>query len=151
MDNFANDDDDPIPDIDVDDNHYSVLMQFLQNSRAMKETAQGSLRQGLICGGSAVTGGLLLGPLGGLVGGVAGSIYGFLTSPNYEGVIQQFVQMEDTEQRQRLLKSVRLCLLHAGASAASFASPLQFQQSLVQLTEQPAVRDHIWKACMDAM
>jgi hypothetical protein len=154
MDNFSNDDD-PVPDMDsfVDDepNHYQTLMQFLQNSTAMRQTAHGSLRQGLICGGGAVTGGLLLGPVGGLVGGVAGSIYGFLTSPNYDGVIQQFMKMEDTEQRHRLLKSVRLCLLHAGANAASFASPQKFHQTLVQFTEQREVRDHIWKACMDAM
>jgi hypothetical protein len=150
MDNF--DDADPIPDMDdtTDGNHYQVLMKFLQDNDTMKKAALGSLRQGLMCGGGAVTGGLILGPVGGLVGGIAGSIYSYYTTPNYDGIVQHMITMEDMDKRNQLLRSIRLCLLHAGANAKNFSSPQDFQQVLYQFTEQRGVRDQIWKACMDA-
>jgi hypothetical protein len=154
MDNFAKDDhDDPIPNMDDTTNreHYQVVMDFLQNNDRMKQTAINSIRQGLICGGGAVAGGILLGPVGGLLGGIAGSIYSFTTTPKYDGIIQQMIHMDDVQKRDQLLHSVRLCLLHAGANVTNLLSTNDFRNILYQYTEQREVRDQIWKACMDAI
>jgi hypothetical protein len=154
MDDFAKDDTDSIPNMDDEEyyshrnEHYQTVMNFLQSNDRMKQTAIKSLRQGLICGGSAVVGGLMLGPVGGLVGGVLGSIYSYTTTPQYDGIVQQMIHMEDTTKRDELLRSVRLCLLHAGANTNNFKSPRDFQKTLLEFAEQREVRDQIWKACM---
>lgn len=151
MDDYDNDDGIPNMDDMTNQQHYQVVMDFLQNNKSMKQTATNSLRQGLITGSSAMAGGLLLGPIGGLVGGIVGSIYSFTSTPQYDGIIQQMIHMEDIQKRDTVLHSIRLCLLHAGANVTKFQSPSDFQQTLYQFAEQREVRDHIWKACMDAI
>lgn len=147
MDNY-DDNDNPIPDMD---NHYETLMEFLTDNDAMRRTAVGSMRQGLYAGGGAVAGGLLLGPVGGLLGGLAGSLVGYFRATDYHGAVQQIARLERGHRRDRLVQAVRLSLLHAGANARSFASPLQFQQVLLQFAGQSHVRDQIWKACVDSL
>ena len=153
MDNYGSDNDDTIPDMDsqMNDSHYDIVMEFLRNNDQMKQTATRSLRQGLIPGGGAVAGGLMLGPVGGLVGGIVGSIYGFYSTPNYNGIVQQMINIEDVGKRNQLLKSIRLCLLHAGANSKNFSSVEDFQHVLYQYAENRDVRDQIWKACTDAI
>lgn len=140
-------DENPIPNMD---NHYDTLMEFLNDNDAMRKTAVGSMKQGLMAGGGAVMGGLLLGPVGGLVGGIAGSLIGFFRAPDYHGAVQQIMLLEG-HRREKLVQAVRLSLVHAGASARSFDSPQQFKEALLQFATQRHVRDQIWKACVDAL
>jgi hypothetical protein len=153
MDNFDNNDDDTIPNMDETTNHehYQVVMEFLQNNDRMKHTAINSLRQGLICGSSAVIGGIVLGPIGGLVGGIIGSIYSYTSTPHYDGIVQQMIHMDDVQKRNQLLNSIRLCLLHSGANVTNLLSTADFRNVLYEYTEKREVRDQIWKACMDAI
>ena len=156
MDNNDNDDD-TIPNMDHDNEtmngeHYQVILDFLRNNTSMKQTAIKSLRQGMITGSSVIVGSVLFGPIGGLVTGIGSSIYNYTTTPHYDGIIQQMVQMNDIQKRNQLLHSVRLCLLHAGANHKNFmTNKEQFQQTLYQYTEQREVRDQIWNACMAAI
>ena len=160
MDNFDNSknyDDDTIPNMDHDNEttnteHYQVILDFLRNNQSMKQTAVKSLRQGMITGSSVIVGSVLFGPIGGLVTGIGSSIYNYTTTPQYDGIVQQMIQMNDIPQRNQLLQSVRLCLLHAGANHQNFMSTKeQFQKTLYQYTEQREVRDQIWNACVAAI
>lgn len=165
MDSYQ-DDQDSIPNMDDDHAHnntndtnnnhvyYTALMEFLTDNDGMRAAAAGSLKQGLAAGGGAIAGGLLLGPLGGLVGGVAGSLFGYYsthTGPqSYQGVLQHVATLEPN-QRDQLVRAVQLSLVHAGANARSFESPQQFKEALLQFAGQRIVRDQIWKACVDAL
>ena len=71
---------DPVPDPTATEFQYRELMQFLTESREMRKAATGSVKQGICAAGGAIAGGFMLGPVGGLVGGIGGSIYGFLTA-----------------------------------------------------------------------
>jgi hypothetical protein len=145
MDDYDNDN--PIPNMD---NHYDTLMQFLTESDDMRKTATGSLKQGFFAGGGAVVGGILLGPVGGLVGGITGSLVGYFQAPDYNGMVQHITGLED-QRKQQLLRSVRLCLVQAGANARNFESPDAFRSALLQFAAQRQVRDQIWKACLEAL
>ena len=149
-------DDDTIPNMDNDttnSEHYQIIIDFLRNNQSMKQTAVKSLRQGVITGGSVVVGSVLFGPLGGLVSGIGSSIYNYTTTPHYDGIVQQIIQMNDHDipKRNQLLQSVRLCLMHAGVNYQNFMTNEGFQQTLYQYTEQREVRDQIWNACMTAL
>jgi hypothetical protein len=153
MDNY---DDNPMPDVDAQQQqraaYYETLLDFLRDNDGIRAAASGSMKQGLLAGGGAVTGGLLLGPIGGLVGGVVGSVAGlyYAQKHSYRGVLQHIGELEPVE-RQRLVTAVQQTLLHAGANARSFDSPQQFKTVLLEMADQRVVRDQIWKACIEAL
>jgi hypothetical protein len=142
-------DENPIPNMD---NHYDTLMEFLRDNDGMRAAASGSLQQGLWAGSGAITGGLLLGPVGGFIGGVGGSLVGlyYANKNSYQGVLQQIGDLE-AHQRQRLVAAVRASLVDAGANVRNMESPEQFRTVLMEMVQQHAVRDQVWKACVAAL
>ena len=135
----------------VIDEQHRVLIEFLTNNDEMKKAAKNSLKQGLLAGGGAMVGGLLLGPIGGLIGGVTGSIIGFMRTENYEGAVQQILVLETTR-KNHLIDAVKASLLDAGASGPrAFTSAENFRTTLNEYANNRAVRDQIWKACMEAI
>ena len=146
MDDYPAADDVPGP---TNEFQYRELMQFLTESGDMRKAAQGSVKQGLCAAGGAIAGGFVLGPLGGLVGGIGGSIYGFLTACDYDGALVQIMKLE-AEQQKRLMSDVGGVLRAAGASAQQFESPEAFRSTLAEFAAQSSVRDQIWKACIEA-
>ena len=137
----------PIP--DVVDSQHRELMDFLTNNPEMRKAAKKSLQQGLFAGGGAVAGGLLLGPIGGLVGGIAGSLVGFLRSTDYDGLLQQIGKVEDSR-KAVLVQQVRQVLLDAGATGP-LSSADEFRGALLNLASHGAVRDQVWRACLDSI
>jgi hypothetical protein len=79
MDDYPVADPVPDPDILIDGQHHE-LINFLTNSRDMRQAARSSLKQAAYAGSGALAGGFLLGPIGGMVGGIAGSIISFVKS-----------------------------------------------------------------------
>jgi hypothetical protein len=146
MDDYPAGDDIPDP---IDYQH-DELMGFLADNHDMRETARNSLKQGVWAGGGAVSGGLLLGPVGGLVGGILGSIVGFLRADEYDGAVQQLLQLSP-HRKTLLVRSVQTVLTSAGATVSQFQSPTLFRAALLQFVSQQQVRDQIWRACVDAM
>jgi hypothetical protein len=107
---------DPAADPAATEFQYRELMQFLTESREMRNAARGSVKQGLSAAAGAIAGGFVLGPIGGLVGGIGGSIYGFLTAGDYDGCLVQIMALEKDKQT-RLMAEVGGVLRAAGASA----------------------------------
>lgn len=146
MDNYN---EDPIPNLD-DPEYFDTLTDFLKDNEDMKKTAANSFKQALYAGGGTLIGSLLLGPMGGLVGAVAGGVVGFAKAPNYNGVVQHVFALPDGERKQALLKEVATTLVSAGAKA-NIRSAEDFQRTLIQFATQGQVRDQIWKACVHAL
>lgn len=131
--------------------HHVELMNFLRNNSSMRNTARSALKQAAWAGGATVVGGLLLGPVGGLMGGIAGSVVGFVKSNDYDGVVQQLGVLPD-EQRGLLVKTVGQVLVDAGVSPSElFNDAGAFQERLVEYASRGRVREQIWKACLDVM
>ena len=146
MDDYPAADDVPGPTAEY---QYKELMQFMTESGEMRKAAQGSVKQGLCAAGGAIAGGMILGPVGGLVGGIGGSIYGFMTATDYDGMMVQILKLE-SDQQKRLMSEVGGVLRAAGATAQQFESPEAFRATLTEFASQGAVRDQIWKACIEA-
>jgi hypothetical protein len=138
---------DRIPDPLADLQHHE-LMEFLVNNVEMKKAATHSMQQGMWAGAGAISGGLLLGPIGGLMGGMAGSLVGFMRSGNYEGAVQQVMKLNAAE-KTVLVTQVHEVLRTAGAKDMLTAGA--FQAALVQFASQGAVRDQIWRACLESV
>lgn len=151
--------DDPIPNMDNEDDpitdaYHAELMEFLVHNPSMRKTAQQSLKQGLYTGGAALTGAALFGPVGGLVGGIAGSVLGFVfrdKDQDYDGIVQQLLKIPSQSEKEKLISQVRTVLTNAGATVQQFESSAAFQAALVQFASQRAVRDQVWKACVECM
>jgi hypothetical protein len=140
----------PIPGPSLVDIQHSELIDFLTNSRDMRQTAKSSLKQAAYGGGAALAGGFLLGPIGGLVGGIAGSIIGFLKSDNYDGAILAVCKLEDA-QKQILMQRVGQVLISAGATLQQLDSGTIFRDTLVNLASRRNVRDDLWNACIQSL
>lgn len=132
------------------DMQYTELMEFLTNNHDMRKAAKGSLQQALYAGSGTLAGGMLLGPVGGLVGGVAGSLVGYFRADDYDGAVQQILQLEGAR-KMRLVEQVHKVLVDAGASAQQFESPEAFRATLVEFASQRGVRDQVWRACLDSI
>jgi hypothetical protein len=139
-----------IPDPARVDFQHHELIEFLMDNTEMRKAAKHSLKQGLFAGGGAVAGGMLLGPVGGLIGGVAGSLVGFFQSDNYDGAVQQIIQLEGTR-KDRIVQEVGKVLMTAGATAKQFETPDAFRAALVQFASQRNVRDQVWRACQQVV
>lgn len=103
---------------------------------------------GLFAGGGAITGGLLMGPLGGLVGGILGSVIGFFQSDNYNGIVQQALELPEVRQ-QRLVRGVQQILAAAGATNLTTVDG--FRRGLIEFASRRGVRDQVWSACLNAV
>jgi predicted component of type VI protein secretion system len=88
--------------------------------------------------------------VGGLIGGIAGSIVGFFQADDYSGIVQQLAGLPE-ERKDVLLSEVRSALTRAGATAKQFESAEAFRGALTEYASQPTVRDQIWRACVHAM
>jgi hypothetical protein len=149
---------DPIPDpslfdSSLVDSQHSELIDFLTNSRDMRQSAKSSFKQAAYAGGAAMAGGFLLGPVGGLVGGIVGSIIGFVKSDNYDGAILGICKL-DVVQKKILMRRVGQVLMAAGASTQaldSMSAPGAFRNVLASFASQRTVRDDLWNACVQSL
>ena len=89
----------PIPDPNLVDAQHNELIDFLTNSREMRQTAKSSLKQAAYASGGALAGGFLLGPVGGMVGGIFGSIIGFVKADNYDGAILSVCKLDSAHKK----------------------------------------------------
>jgi hypothetical protein len=141
---------DPIPDPNFINIQHNGLIEFLTNSRDMRQTAKSSMKQAAYAGGAALAGGFLLGPVGGMVGGIFGSIVGFLKADDYDGAVLHISKLDQGQQRQ-LMKRVGQVLIAAGATSQQLDTQTAFQNTLINLCSRPQVRDDIWSACVESL
>jgi len=138
------------PPIDDPDSLHHELMHFLSGNREMRKTAHNAIKHGIWAGSGAITGAMVGGPLGGALGGVAGSIIGYFHADEYDGVVKQLRNLDESH-RQRLLRQVGGVLMSAGASNEAFTSSQDFREALSEFAEEGCVRDGLWRVCAEAV
>jgi len=84
------------------------------------------------------------------VGGIGGSIVGYLQSDNYDGAVLAILKIEG-ERRKVLIEAVGKVLITAGATTQQIESSDEFRECLIQFAQQDSTRDGIWKACLNSM
>lgn len=140
---------DPIPEPTVSFQH-GELITFLTQNGEMRRTARSALKQSLWAGGGALTGAFLMGPVGGLVGGMFGSFIGFVRADQYDGAVQAIIAL-DGGRREVLCKEVAQVLVAAGATTRDLQSAEAFRAALFQYAEQENVRNAMWQACLHSI
>ncbi|XP_069137841.1 protein C19orf12 homolog [Argopecten irradians] len=84
--------------------YYGQLIEILETNPEMKKSAKGIFKQVAWGAGGTAVGGVLLGPAGALVGGVAGSLIGYLKSDDYQAMIVVMKNLSDSEKEQIVKK-----------------------------------------------
>ncbi len=90
---------------------YNEFVTFLQSSKQMRETARNSMKQALWAGGAAFAGSIALGPVGGLVGGIGGSVIGYMRSDTYDGAVSSITQLDGERRNVRTVLYYPICFL----------------------------------------
>ena len=129
---------------------HTELLIFMTGNEEMKIAAKSSLQQGLWAGGGAIALGGLLGPVGGLIGGIVGSVIGFYKADPYDGAIVSINKLEESR-RKRLMEEVSGILIAAGAVANNLSLAGGLATALEEFARQPAIRDQVWKACVNSL
>ena len=86
--------------------YYNHLMEILETNKELKKSAQGIFKQVAWGAGGTVVGGVLLGPPGALIGGIAGSVIGYCKSDNYTAMIVVIKNMSDGD-KEELVKKIQ--------------------------------------------
>ncbi|XP_061192421.1 uncharacterized protein LOC133200674 [Saccostrea echinata] len=86
--------------------YYNQLMTILETNDELKKSARGIFKQMAWAAGGTAVGGVLLGPPGAMVGGVAGSMIGYICSDEYTAMIKVLKNLND-EEKQKVVKAVQ--------------------------------------------
>ena len=85
-----------------------------------------------------------------MVGGICGSIIGFVQSDNYDGALLAICKL-DEPQKKALMTRVGQVLIAAGATAQHMNSPDAFRDTLIGFASQKTVREELWNACVQSL
>ncbi|CAJ0609110.1 unnamed protein product [Cylicocyclus nassatus] len=94
--------------------YLNQVLNIMESSKPLRETVTGVAKQTGYAAAGTATGGLLMGPLGALVGGIVGAVYGYQCSTDYDNLICSIRSMTDSEksllttQIQRLVGSASI-------------------------------------------
>lgn len=130
------------------DEYHEEFLRFLNESNEMKNITKHSLKHGLYAGGGALVGAAALGPVGGLIGGCVGSAVGYMTSKEYDGVIQGVLKL-DNDKKKVVLKQVTTVLMNAGATIQQISTSDGFRDALFDLANNKKVRDGLWNIVLN--
>ncbi|ETN70182.1 hypothetical protein RB195_021668 [Necator americanus] len=97
--------------------YLNEVLRILEGSKPLQKTAVGVAKQTGCAAAGTAAGGLLMGPLGALIGGVVGALYGYQNSTDYDNVITSIRSMNDREKR---LVSTQIQRLVGSASIEEF-------------------------------
>ncbi|XP_062615344.1 uncharacterized protein LOC134277087 [Saccostrea cucullata] len=86
--------------------YYNQLMTILETNDELRKSARGIFKQMAWAAGGTAVGGVLLGPPGAMVGGVAGSMIGYICSDEYTAMIKVLRNLND-EEKQKVVKAVQ--------------------------------------------
>lgn len=86
--------------------YYNQLMTILEINDELKKSAKGIFKQMAWAAGGTAVGGVLLGPPGAMIGGVAGSFVGYMCSDEYTAMIKVLKNLNDQD-KAKVVKAVQ--------------------------------------------
>lgn len=86
--------------------YYNQLMTILETNDELKKSAKGIFKQMAWAAGGTAVGGVLLGPPGAMIGGVAGSFVGYMCSDEYTAMIKVLKNLNDQD-KAKVVKAVQ--------------------------------------------
>lgn len=87
--------------------YYNHLIELLETNEEFKKSFAGILKQVAWSAGGACAGGVLAGPPGALVGGIAGSVIGYLQTDSYDAMINVVKDLPDRE-KEELVEKIQM-------------------------------------------
>ncbi|KAL3866371.1 hypothetical protein ACJMK2_043674 [Sinanodonta woodiana] len=86
--------------------YYNYIVHILETHKELKKTSIGIFRHMAWAASGVAVGGLVAGPPGALLGGIAGSVYGYLRSDDYQSLVTVVRALSDSE-REELVRRVQ--------------------------------------------
>lgn len=86
--------------------YFQKLVEIVLSIPEAKRSAKGITKQVVWTGGATIAGGLLFGPFGGMVGGIAGSLIGYVISDKYPPLIKALLNL-NKEDKMRVVEAVQ--------------------------------------------
>ncbi|KAK3089427.1 hypothetical protein FSP39_003524 [Pinctada imbricata] len=120
--------------------YYNHLMKLLETNKELKKSAKGIFKQVAWGAGGTIAGGMVAGPPGALVGGIAGSIMGYCMSDNYQAMLKVLKNLNDSE-KEELVKKVQELVGSSGMEALVHFVAGQAQRELLLNMIQGFVND----------
>ncbi|XP_052280051.1 protein C19orf12 homolog isoform X2 [Dreissena polymorpha] len=110
--------------------YYRHLMDLLETNQEIKKTSKGIFKQMAWAAGGTCAGGLVAGPPGALIGGIAGSLIGYMKSDEYSSMLKILQNLTDKEKAELVRKVQELVGSTALESLTSFIGT-QVQRELL--------------------
>ncbi|WAR00879.1 hypothetical protein MAR_025251 [Mya arenaria] len=86
--------------------YYKHLMEIMETNEEIKKTSKGIFKQMAWAAGATCLGGVVAGPPGALVGGIAGSLLGYMQSDEYSSMLKVLRNLTD-EDKQNLVNKIQ--------------------------------------------
>lgn len=86
--------------------YYNQLIKILETNEELKKSARGIFKQMAWAAGGTAVGGVLLGPLGAGIGGMAGSMIGYMCADEYTAMIKVLKNLSDSD-KEKVVKAVQ--------------------------------------------
>ncbi|KAK6023015.1 hypothetical protein OSTOST_11263 [Ostertagia ostertagi] len=80
--------------------YFNEILKVIEKSVPLKRTIAGVATQAGCAAAGTAAGGLTLGPLGALIGGIMGAVYGYNCSGDYDSLLFALRAMSEREKRQ---------------------------------------------------
>ncbi|KAK5984768.1 hypothetical protein GCK32_008048 [Trichostrongylus colubriformis] len=97
--------------------YFNELLKIIEKSTPLEKTVAGIAAQAGYAAAGTAAGGLVMGPLGALIGGIMGAVYGYSKSIDYDNIVFALRAMSEkektrvSEQVQRLVGSASVAAL----------------------------------------
>jgi len=86
--------------------YYNQIMEILETNQELKKTAKGIFTQMSYAAGGCMLGGAFGGPAGAMIGGIAGSLYGYTQVEDYDSMVNILKTLSDRE-KQELVEKIQ--------------------------------------------
>ncbi|XGW11022.1 hypothetical protein V3C99_012488 [Haemonchus contortus] len=80
--------------------YFNEILKVIEKSVPLKRTIVGVATQAGCAAAGTAAGGLTMGPLGALIGGIMGALYGYNCSSDYDNLLLALRAMSESEKRQ---------------------------------------------------
>ncbi|XP_021345941.1 uncharacterized protein LOC110445589 [Mizuhopecten yessoensis] len=113
--------------------YFGQLIEILETNPEMKRSAKGISKQEAYGAGGTAIGGVLFRAARALVGGIAGSLIGYISSDDYQRMIQIMINLSDSKKKELVNKVQELVGSVLKDALVQFVTSEENRTALIQL------------------